>query len=308
MLAKLKSESGVVMVIAALMLVTLLGAAAVAIDAGQVFLTRSQLQKAADAAALAGAQKLVMTGDSGAAEAAGEEYVASNLRAPYQSSLECDAGSGRFTATLAKEVNFLFAPILGFQKTTVNANSTAGASTVIKMKNIIPFGVLQQEFEFGQQYTLKYGSGPGGSPFNGNYGALALGGNGASQYRENIKHGYQGAIAVEDQVTTEPGNMAGPTDDGVSYRIGLCTNGCNYTTQIEANCPRVVIAPVIDSLPDGRGETTVVGFAAFFLEETVQSESQGQKDVVGRFLRWAATGETGESGSNFGVYSVRLIE
>ncbi|HYH04985.1 MAG TPA: hypothetical protein VEC37_17985, partial [Bacillota bacterium] len=207
------------------------------------------------------------------------------------------------------DVNFLFAPVLGYRKTTVSVKATAGASTIVRVRNLVPFGVLEQDFQYGQQYTLKYGAGKsGGSSFSGNYGALALGGNGASRYRENIKYGYQGEIAVGDRLTTEPGNMAGPTDDGVSYRKSLCTNGCNYATQIEANCPRVVIAPVIDSLPNGRGQTNVKGFAAFFLEETKQSSSKGQKDVVGRFLRWAATGETGEDGENYGVYSVRLIE
>ncbi|HYH03167.1 MAG TPA: pilus assembly protein TadG-related protein, partial [Bacillota bacterium] len=67
MLDKLRSEDGVVMVIAALMLVALLGATALAIDSGRVYLTRSRLQKAADAAALAGAQRLMMTENSATA-------------------------------------------------------------------------------------------------------------------------------------------------------------------------------------------------------------------------------------------------
>lgn len=307
MLDKVKSEDGVVMVIAALMLVVLLGATALAIDTGRIYLTRTRLQKAADAAALAGAQQLIMTENPVLAEDAGEQYIDANLRSPYQASLTSDPASGQFSVTLSQDVNFLFAPVLGYRKKTVSVNAAAGASTIVRVRNVVPFGVLEQEFQYGRQYILKYGAGSDSGSFHGNYCALALGGNGANVYRNNIKYGYQGEIAVGDLVTTEPGNMAGPTDDGVSYRKSLCTNGCNYATQIEANCPRVVIAPVVDTLPNGRGQTTVKGFAAFFLEET-QSGSKGQKDVVGRFLRWAATGQTDENGENYGVYSVRLIQ
>jgi Flp pilus assembly protein TadG len=308
MFAVVGSEKGVVMVIAALMLLSLLAVTALTVDVGQVYLTRSRLQKAADAAALAGSQSLAMTRDETEAESVAAQYIDWNAESPYGFSVEPDAGSGQVTVDMNKEVKFVFAPAIGYQKTSVGVSATAAAAAVIRVKNVVPFGVLQQEFEYGEQYVLKSGAGPGGGRYTGNFGALALGGNGACRYRENIKYGYQGQLSVGDQVTTEPGNMAGPTDDGISYRISLCTNGCSYSTHIEANCPRVVITPVIDALPNGRGRTTVVGFAAFFLEDTVAGESKGQKDVVGRFLNWAVTGDTGEDGTNFGVYSVRLVK
>ena len=48
-----------VMVIAVLMLTALLVATAIVIDVGQLYLTRAQLQAAADAAALPGAYSLI---------------------------------------------------------------------------------------------------------------------------------------------------------------------------------------------------------------------------------------------------------
>lgn len=308
MFAVVGSEKGVVMVIAALMLLSLLAVTALTVDVGQVYLTRSRLQKAADAAALAGAQSLAMTRDETEAESVAAQYIDWNAESPYGFSVEPDAGSGQVTVDMTKEVKFVFAPAIGYRNTIVNVSATAAASAVIRVKNVAPFGVIQQVFEYGEHYVLKYGAGQGDGPFHGNYGALALGDNGASQYCENIKYGYQGQLSVGDQLTTEPGNMAGPTDDGVSYRISLCVNGCNYPNQIEANCPRVVIVPIIDGLPNGRGQTIVVGFAAFFLEETMDSESIGQKDIVGRFLHWTVTGDIGEGGTNFGLYSVRLVK
>jgi Flp pilus assembly protein TadG len=302
------SEKGVVMVIAVLMLTSLMAVTALVIDTGMVYLTRAQLQKAADAAALAGARTLRLTGNQAEAETAGTQYVAFNSSAPYQEAFQSSLTTGRFTVNLSKEVKFFFAPLIGFNRTTVKVSAVAAAWAVTKLNNIVPFGVLEQEFVYGQQYILKYGAGSGELDSGGNYGALALGGTGAKVYLVNLKFGYSGTIAVGDQLTTEPGNMAGPTDDGVSYRIGLCTDGCSYETKIAADCPRIVLVPVIDTLPDGRGYTTVKGFAAFFLEETVESDSQGKKDVVGRFLQYAVTAEASEDSPDFGVYTIKLIQ
>jgi hypothetical protein len=302
------SEKGVVMVIAAIMLTSLLAVTALVVDAGRVYLTRLKLQKAADAAALAGARTLRLTGDQSEAETSGSQYVVANSSLPYQETFQSDLATGRFTVNLSKEVKFYFAPLIGFNRTTVRVSAIAAAWGVTKLKNIVPFGVLEQDFEYGQRYTLKYGAGSGDAQYCGNFGALALGGNGAGNYRENLKSGYQGIIAVGDQLTTEPGNMAGPTVDGVSYRIGLCANGCSYATQIEANCPRIVIVPIIDTLPNGRGQTTVKGFASFFLEDTVSNESKGQSDVVGRFLQRAVTAEAGADSSDYGLYAIKLIQ
>ena len=73
----------------------------------------------------------------------------------------------------------------------VTATATANANTVIAVSNVVPFGVEQRQFKFGEQYYLKYGSGNSGRPHGGNFGGLALGGNGANRYRDNIKYGYQ---------------------------------------------------------------------------------------------------------------------
>lgn len=302
------SEKGVVMVIAALMLTSLMAVTAMVVDTGMVYVTRAQLQKAADAGALAGARTLRLTGSQSQAEAVGRQYVASNSNAPYQTAFLSDLATGRCTVNLSKEVKFFFAPLIGYTRTIVRVSATAAAWRVTKLKNIVPFGVLEQNFEYGQQYTLKYGAGSDSLQYCGNYEALALGGSGTSDYSRNLKLGYSGAIAVGDRLTTEPGNMAGPTQDGVDYRINLCTAGCSYAAQNEADCPRVVMVPIIDTLPNGSGETTVRGFAAFFVEAIDANASTGQKDIVGRFMQWSVTAEASEDGPDFGVYAIKLIE
>jgi Flp pilus assembly protein TadG len=306
-------ENGVVMVVAALMIVALMLSAAIVIDVGQMYMVKARLQTAADAAAMAGAQSLIENNqNAGLATDESRQYVSRNLNPPYDYTPTVNPGNSQstFTATVSQQVGFYFMPVVGIHGQRLTASATAVAQVVAALNGIVPFGVEQQQLIFKEPYILKYGAGPHETEYQrhgGNFGALALGGNGANRYRDNIKYGYQGLIRIGDLVTTEPGNMAGPTDQGVSYRKTLCTKGCSALTQIEANCPRVVIVPVIDALPSGgRGQATVLGFAAFFLEDTVDSASKGQKDVIGRFLRWTGDGPGGQ-GNDFGVVTATLI-
>jgi Flp pilus assembly protein TadG len=303
-----ESEKGAALLIAVLMLTALLGSTALVVDAGMVYVTRVQLQKAADAAALAGAGTLRRTGSPSEAEKAGTQYVAANYTLPCWKSFSADPANKRFTVNLQREVHFYFAPLIGYTRTTVDVSAAAAAWGVSRLKNVVPFGVLEQEFIYGQQYTLKYGANSDELDAGGNYGALALGGLGSGVYLVNLKFGYSGVIAVGDKLTTEPGNMAGSTVEGVAYRIDLCRDGCSFESGIEPNCPRIVLVPLIDTLPDGRGYTVVKGFAAFFLEDVRESDSPGQIDVVGRFMQYAVTGEANETSPDFGVYTIKLIQ
>ncbi|MDD2716582.1 MAG: Tad domain-containing protein [Candidatus Wallbacteria bacterium] len=125
--------------------------------------------------------------------------------------------------------------------------------------NTYPFG-----YQFGAQYTLKYGSGAGETGYGGgNWGALAMGANGANQYRDNIEYGVDDILhGVENPngtvyyvgrtIDTEPGNMVGPTMQGLTDRI---TQNKLY-----------VKIPVVTTLDvNGRSATTIMGFLNFKL-------------------------------------------
>jgi hypothetical protein len=114
-------------------------------------------------------------------------------------------------------------------------------------------------------------------------------------------YGYTGEIKVGDVLSAEPGNNAGPTNQGVNYRISLDYNDFAH---INPNSPRVVIVPVVDGLVgNGCNNTaTVLGFAAFYLEN-----SNGNGDITGVFVKWAVSGKTGD-GPNYGLVSPTLIQ
>ncbi|MGE5605094.1 MAG: pilus assembly protein TadG-related protein [Bacteroidota bacterium] len=294
----IRSERGAVMVIAAILMVTLMASIAIVIDAGQLFLTKKRLQNAADASALAGCFVLVNKQDPVQADAESLKYLTANIFGEYQYTPVADLGKNTFQVNISQKVKHFFAPIIGIDNSTVSATATAGGNTVISITGVVPLGVVRQQFEFNKPYTLKYGGGEG---YNGNYGALALGGSGGSNYRSNLMYGYKNKIRLGDIVTAEPGNMAGPTSQGVNYRISLDNSSIS---NLAPNSPRVVIVPVIDRLVgDGSNASAmVVSFAAFYLEST-----DGNGGVTGSFLNWAVSGEVGE-GPSFGVVSPTLIK
>ena len=293
-----RSERGAVMVVAAIMMVTLMASAAVVIDAGQLFLAKKRLQNAADASALAGCFTLVNKQDPVLADAESSKYISANVIGEYQYSPTVDLDKNTFQVNLFQKVEHFFATVIGIDSSTVSATATAGGNTVISITGVVPLGVVRQQFEFNKPYTLKYGGGEG---YNGNYGALALGGRGASNYRSNLMYGYKNEIKIGDIVATETGNMAGPTSQGVNYRISLDHSSIQ---DLAPNSPRVVIVPVIDRLvgSGSNASATVVGFAAFYLEST-----DGKGAVTGSFLKWAVSGKVG-AGPSFGVVSPTLIE
>lgn len=130
------SERGGVSVLVALLLVVLLGAAAIAVDAGAMYSERAELQNGADAAALAIAQDCA-DGTCTSTMATAQLYADRNSKdnatnvADVQftaSSVTVDVAS-RDEAAGTGSLALSFAPVLGIEETTVGATATAGWNT-----------------------------------------------------------------------------------------------------------------------------------------------------------------------------------
>jgi len=186
-------------------------------------------------------------------------------------------------------------------------------------------GLLAARDLTGQQMQLKCfgctgggggkGKSGGGNPWltPGNFGAIALGGTGASNYRSNIAYGYPGIVRLGDILETEPGNMVGPTLQGV---IELIAQDPSASTRRDSSghwvvtsglyplneSPRIVPIPMYSvyySPANGRSEFRVDAIASFFIEG-----SDG-RDVWGRFIQSRArNGEAGRPPQNGGSRSV----
>ena len=282
-----------------LALTTLMGFAALVTDVGILYFNRMELSNMADAAVMAGAQDLP---DTALALQTGRLYAQQNGKAGDQVYFTISGGNRIISANATRKVPTFFAKVFNIYTADVHAQAAAAVQPISSYTGIVPLGVVKQDFVYGTTYTLKVGGGDG---FTGNYGALALGGKGGSNYRDNLLYGYNGQIHTGDWLYTETGNMAGPTKDGINYRVAQDAYA-TYET-VRSDSPRIVVLPVLDSFDvNGRGEVLVVGFAAFFLEGATGSGTGCS--VQGKFMRrYIPAGETSTAGTGYGLYGVRLI-
>jgi Flp pilus assembly protein TadG len=131
--AKVREERGQGLVLAALAMVVVMGFAALAIDAGMFLHERRELQKTADAAALAAAGELSGP-DCGscAATQAAMDYIERNGIDPsdpdttVQITTPYEGDSGSVEVTISRDVDFLFGPVVGIAGAEVDARSVAG--------------------------------------------------------------------------------------------------------------------------------------------------------------------------------------
>jgi len=228
---RFKSEYGAVTVIVALSLVALMMVTALAIDVGSLYEERRHLQTVADAAALAGVQELPDDVD-GAIDKAIEYGLRCGLNINYD-----DVVVGYYLATNDKiTVNAInpnaplyFARVIGMSETQVAASATAIVGSPQEYVCVVPWGIPEEEYEPGVEYVLKFGSGPAGESYSGNFQPLDLdiveqdgpctGGGGGAEYKYDIIHGSDTPIEVGDFVCTETGNKTGPTEQAVKTRV-----------------------------------------------------------------------------------------
>ncbi len=304
----LKNRKGnsTILVLAAITL--FIGSLAIVADAGVIYIEKLKLQNAVDAAALAGIAEFE-AGEGAIVSKAYNNAMLNGLNI-MNVSIKLSNNNRNITVTAKKTVGLYFAKVFNMTDVTVNAKAAAVVSPIVACKGIKPIGVEQQSFKYGVSYTLKHGAGDG---INGNYGALALGGTGSANYKNNLINGYYGNLEVGDlieigfSVDTEPGNMEGPTYDAISQLIKSDTNTYTDLSKIPINSPRRIIIPIIDSFSiNGRDTVKIVGFAAFFLEDVAYKG--GKTDIKGRFIKSLGQGEIDEYGPSFGFYGIKLVE
>jgi len=163
----------------------------------------------------------------------------------------------------------------------------------------------------------------------GHFFALDFG-SGAKTYNEMIKGGCpdDSTMSVGDEIPLKPGNMVGPTYQGVTSDSDSLynqdpTSHWNFEKNLPEsdlyygdnwmNSPRVVRIPIYDpniALSNGKDSMVVAALAGFWVE---RSEKDGQQGTVyGRFIPGSAFGET--TGPNPGptggpaIKTIRLVE
>lgn len=198
--SRFANQRGVAIVYVAVGLLTMLGFLAIAIDLGMLFATRSDAQRAADAAALAGASAFLDNSPAAAvvpAQTRAMEYALRNTlrNGPIDSSeitIAVDSDSMKVTATIRRDsVATWFGWVFGRRWVPVSAYAIAQAASAGAARCLKPFAVPDawqdangdangnhlwdagETWRFGDNagdFYEKY-SGPGGSSTETGYGS-----------------------------------------------------------------------------------------------------------------------------------------
>ena len=273
---KFTGERGQIAVIAAFVLIAVMGMMVFVIDVGSVYQTRRNLQTIADSAALAGVQELPEF--PGLAIQKAIDYAALNNFSISSSDViisKTYVDNDTITVTaLNPNTKLYFAGIFGQNSAKVGANAKAIIGSPSKVNNVVPWGFEDNNYTPGVEYTLKYGSPPAPGP--GNFGGLAVDGGGASIYKSTIINGATTPLSVGMWIDPSTGNMTGPTSTGVSDRIynqpnqifdtfSQITENVGSVYKLKKGDSQFIIVPWVTSFGNGNEPVQILGFLQFVI-------------------------------------------
>lgn len=335
-----RPDEGIAVIWVAVFLLVSLWFVSLAIDMGKLMAAKTQLQAAADAAALAGASSVdpetgAIVQDSArvrAAEiaAANRAYEGTPTPVVIDPSVDVTFPAANRVRVVARReaatgnpVLTHFAQTLGIPNLSVNADATAEVRVIGEpCEHLSPFApenVPDSGFVSGceNEYILKQGSGSGKQ---GNFQLLELpecneddfAGGGAAAIYHYIRYGYDCCLKIDDEfVWTEPGNKVGPFRSALQARFDSDTDRDQDICYQDygGNGQRVFITPIIESFDvNGRKLVRIVKFAAFFLKDR-PGGSMTQQGVRGQFIKYIVPGNAGPNPPDDSMlFGIHLVE
>ena len=248
---KRQRERGSILATSAIGMLSVLLAVGLGLDISRLYLTKSELQNAADAAALAGVSGLNgnATGITEATDRAvqamnsydfnktGVSFPRGNIE--FAVNLEGDYMSEGAAATMPTDIRFVrvttpssavgisFAAFVLGKSRNLSATATAGFSVPL---NVIcpwlPAFVLDypdNPITKTNTYTFRLEPGDHVSP--GNYQLLAPIQSGGSGDREGMANGVNWCVSVGQEVATKPGVTSGAIRQGINTRFDIYAAG-----------------------------------------------------------------------------------
>lgn len=328
-------ERGVVIIWTAFFLLTMLGFVAIGIDVAKLMATRTQLQNAADAAALAGASAIGMTTGklqpdtatirAQAVAALNKAFVDGPTAIALASAdLVVNVGNNTVKATVRRDANSggsmvtHVAQVIGIKSLDMSAFAVAKADPAKGVcETLVPLGAIDPNSKFrvgcDTTYVLKTSAinGPGNFQLldypqcsEGPCGSMS--GGGGAEIRCEVANGYSCCIEIGQPVQTMPGGKIGPFMQGLSDRWDRDTDqrqGICYE-QYHGNGNRIVNVPMFTEWdPNGKKQVVVKGFLAFFLQN-----KPGGGELRGQFLHSVTTGTAGTGSLGSGPVVLHLIQ
>jgi hypothetical protein len=306
-LRDLKKESGVVAIFVGIAMVAIAGMLAYVIDTGSLYEVRRSMQKAADAAALAGVQELPKS--PGNAVQVALDYVEMQGLPVSTSDVIIQStyvSNDTIKVTVSDpEKKTFFGGIFGINSVDVGATATAIVGSPEEYKGLVPWYIVEGDWVPGANYSL-YLNKTGSVSFNGES-------TGGSLYRDNIAHGYQGTLDIGDPIDCLSGFKTGPTYQGTEARVGpnpLDTfssltqplSGGGY--RLKKPDTQLVVCPVVTQATATAGHGPIIGFAPIIIT------SYDGKNVIGKFLNESMVISNGaiDGYKGYGLKVIRLVK
>ncbi len=322
----IRKEKGSVIILLMLIFAVFAGITMVVSQSGLVYLSKSKLQNAVDAAALAGAQDIATGKTWATVENTALEYVNKNITLDAEPIITPYSTSGTITGitvTASLDVHYAMPQLLGTDsgKTSVQAAATANAQVITGMNGLVPVIALKGEVQFpsstdillkgGSQdqfasvYEDNYHQGPPG--FRGMLSMDGLhGGNlGKLFYDPNdpMKIGCEQTITTGGMVDTQNGTVS-----SIAYNVmqRVAINPVIYMPVVDT----VMINGVETVLLDKNQNVIVIGFAAFKLNTEYPIGTGTEAQLYGHFVQTIAAGDSStlDTSNNYGLTTVKLVE
>jgi len=320
----MRDERGATAVLVGLLMIPLLGFAAISIDVGALYWERAQLQNGADAAALAIAQECAEDDQCDAPSALAATFAnanatdgASNVLTPSfpTPTTVVVTTSTKDGATGEPALTHFFAQLIGTESTTVGAAATAewGSPSV---GTTLPLAISACDFAYSRENpgvtvlirydTNKECKGPEGTPIPGGFGWLDRG----DDRQDSCETTFD---LAGSRVQAEPGNSYPGSCDAVMANLEGTT----------------VLIPVYDGAESANGTAkwySLAGFAAFYVTgwkfaggssmPTVNTDPSAPtcagncRGIQGYFVEWVDVDDYvgALGGPDLGVTIVRLID
>ena len=308
-------EQGQMMVAAAAMVLLFLLVAAVVLNVGWWLRDKRDAQNDVDAAVLAGAQEL---SDESAASAMAEAWGAKNGATAGElvccefEDLSGDGAADLIRARVEREPGLLGGNLLDIGTVTVTASAAAGKQRAVAAC-VIPWAIAVGEDnpgaanDWGLEAYQLFGFHTSEFTTPGNFGALALYGNGAVNYKAAITTPCGEADSVCDQLgdpavptggtlecDVQTGAMgqnthAALTDRDALYGAGSFCDAVIYDdavalaeTSVACQQARAVLIPIIVAFPPGgHGAIDILGIATFYIAGWDRQGPWGDEDMDG---------------------------
>jgi Flp pilus assembly protein TadG len=311
---RMRSDSGQAMVFIVFALMGLVLMAGLVIDGGSWRRTQRQVQTAADAAALAGAQDLPIDATASTTAVNYAQQNMSGIAAPtvtFPTDAPCVAHAC-IDVRAAKPVSGIF---LAAINATARAHARAMVSVPSMMKNVAPVAVkntvacaVTNPACYGQTVTLTFDE---SNVSSSNIGLIDLSchstsstacpsnaGIGGSQLKDWIETGYADALPANQWYNVKTGETIGPVKQGFNDRVGVA-----------------LFFPVFDTVATSGGSAYyfhIIGWAAFVIDPTGVVWTSQKRQLTGHFVTYTATdlaaGDPIGGATDFGVHVITLTQ